>query len=130
MPRDDLGRIVSGVDDADAILRHYQAIQEEERITAGLGQLELVRTQEILRRHLPSPPARILDVGGGTGVHAAWLAEDGYDVHVVDIAPRHVEMVKRTLNSLGVTAEVGEARALGSPDHTFDVSSSSARSTT
>ena len=70
------GRIVSGVDDADAILRHYEAIREEERITAGLGQLELVRTQEILRRHLPSPPARLLDVGGGTGVHAAWLAED------------------------------------------------------
>ena len=98
-----------------------KTIREEERITAGLGQLELVRTQEILRRHLPSPPARILDVGGGTGVHAAWLAEDGYDVHVVDLAPRHVEMVKRTLNSLGVTAEVGDARALGFADHTFDV---------
>ena len=116
-----VSRILLGVDDAEAILGHYQAIREEERITAGLGQLELVRTQEILRRHLPPPPARILDIGGATGVHAAWLAEDGYNVHVVDIAPRHVEMVKRTLSSLGVTAEVGDARALGSSDHTFDV---------
>jgi ubiquinone/menaquinone biosynthesis C-methylase UbiE len=108
------------VDDADAILEHYQAIREEERITAGLGQLELVRTQEVLRRHLPHPPARLLDVGGATGVHAAWLAEDGYDVHVVDLAPRHVEMIRATLASLGVTAEVGDARQLDFPDSGFD----------
>jgi ubiquinone/menaquinone biosynthesis C-methylase UbiE len=120
-PEDNPGRIVCGVDDAESILGHYQAIREEERITAGLGQLELMRTQEILRRHLPPPPARILDIGGATGVHAAWLAEDCYDVHVVDIAPRHVEMVNRTLSSLGVTAEIGDARALGFSDHTFDV---------
>jgi len=108
------------VDEAEAILRHYRAIREEERITAGLGQLELLRTQTILRRHLPSPPARLLDVGGATGVHAAWLAEDGHDVHVVDLASHHVEMVRATLDSLGVTAEVGDARQLALPDSSFD----------
>jgi hypothetical protein len=38
------------------------------------GVLERVRTQELLARFLPPPPARVLDVGGGTGVHAEWLA--------------------------------------------------------
>ncbi|MEU7900263.1 winged helix-turn-helix domain-containing protein [Nonomuraea sp. NPDC049152] len=33
------------------------------------------------------PPARILDVGGGTGVRAQWLAADGYEVHPVDPVP-------------------------------------------
>lgn len=58
------------------------------------GRLELLRTRELARRALAglgSPAARVLDVGGGTGVHAAWLARDGHEVHVVDVVPRHVE---------------------------------------
>ncbi|GAA1312497.1 hypothetical protein Psi02_76930 [Planotetraspora silvatica] len=31
-----------------------------------------------------SPAARILDVGGGMGVHAQWPASDGYGVHLID----------------------------------------------
>ncbi len=108
------------MNDAEDIIRHYETIREGERITAGLGQLELVRTQEVLRRHLPPPPARLLDVGGATGVHAAWLAEDGYDVHVIDLVPHHVETVKALLDSLGVTAGVGDARHLDLPESSFD----------
>ncbi len=61
----------------EAIVRHYQSIREEDRISEGFGQLELMRAREVLRRHLPEPPADVLDVGGATGVHAAWLAGDG-----------------------------------------------------
>jgi hypothetical protein len=60
----------------DTIVRHYQAHHEEARISEGFGQLELLRAQEVLRRHLPRPPAKVLDVGG-TGVHARWLAAAG-----------------------------------------------------
>jgi SAM-dependent methyltransferase len=108
--------------DSDPILRHYEEdIREEDRITSGMGRLELVRTQEILRRHLPKPPADILDVGGATGVHAAWLAADGYRVHIVDLTPRHVEKARADLGPLGVTAELGDARHLAPADATFDV---------
>jgi SAM-dependent methyltransferase len=108
------------MDEAEDVLRHYRSFAEETRISAGLGQLELVRTQEILRRHLPPPPGRVLDVGGGTGVHASWLATDGYGVHVVDLTPRHVEKVRHDLASEGVTAELGDARHLDLPDDSFD----------
>ena len=61
----------------DEILDHYEReIDEGQRLARGLGQLELLRTREIVRRHLPPAPRRVLDVGGGTGVHAAWLAAD------------------------------------------------------
>ena len=112
--------IVSGMDGLESMVGHYESISEGNRITRGLGQLELLRTQEVLRRHLPAPPARILDVGGATGVHAGWLAEEGYLVHVVDLVPNHVEEVVRTLGLLGVTAEVGDARELGQVDAGFD----------
>lgn len=105
----------------DSVVRHYETeIREEDRIVFGLGRLELVRTQEILRRHLPNPPAEILDVGGATGVHAAWLAADGYRVHIVDLTPRHVEKARIDLGPLGVTAELGDARNLPAADASCD----------
>jgi SAM-dependent methyltransferase len=38
-----------------------------------------------LRRHLPDAPARVLDVGCGTGLYAAALASDGYDAVGIDL---------------------------------------------
>jgi len=99
------------------VLRYYAAGREHRRITAGPNRLELLRTQDILRRHLPPPPARVLDVGGGAGVHAAWLASSGYAVHVIDPVPLHVEQAR----ALGtVTAAIGDARELTEPDASYD----------
>ncbi len=99
---------------------HYEQIDEDSRITQGLGRLELLRTQEIVRRHLPDAPLRILDVGGATGVHARWLAADGHAVHIVDLVPAHVEHARRVSGPGGrITAEVGDARALPVPDAGF-----------
>jgi ubiquinone/menaquinone biosynthesis C-methylase UbiE len=106
--------------DLDEVVRHYEARHEEDRLVGGLAELELVRTQEVLRRHLPAPPARVLDVGGGTGVHAAWLLDDGYDVHLVDLTPGHVDRALGRLEGAGLTAEVGDARQLGAADAAFD----------
>jgi ubiquinone/menaquinone biosynthesis C-methylase UbiE len=106
----------------DEIRDHYERqIDESARITRGLAQLELYRTREIIRRHLPAPPLRVLDVGGAAGVHAAWLAEDGHHVHVVDLFPHHVDQARRLTPSRGsVTAEVGDARELTADDQSFD----------
>ncbi|MGH8964411.1 MAG: class I SAM-dependent methyltransferase, partial [Actinomycetes bacterium] len=95
--------------------QHYV---EDERLTRSAhGRLELLRTQELLRRHLPPAPARVLDVGGATGVHARWLAADGYAVHVVDLVPEHVVAAA---GIPGVTAVLGDARALAEPDGAAD----------
>jgi ubiquinone/menaquinone biosynthesis C-methylase UbiE len=103
------------------VVAHYEASLEENRLADGLTALELVRTQEILRRHLPAAPASVLDVGGGTGVHAEWLLADGYSVHLLDITPRHVEQAMTSLGARGLTAEEGDARQLSFPDDSFDV---------
>ncbi len=103
------------------IVRHYETIDEGRRITQGLGQLELLRTREVLGRFLPTSPSFILDVGGATGVHAAWLASRGHAVHVVDLMAHHVEAASRLDASPGrVTAEVGDARELPADDDAYD----------
>jgi SAM-dependent methyltransferase len=107
---------------AGEVRAHYEdAIDEGERLGRGSGRLELLRTQEIVRRHLPPGRLRILDVGGGTGAHAAWLAGDGHRVHVIDPMLRHVEQARRLAGpGRTVTAEIGDARALREPDASAD----------
>jgi ubiquinone/menaquinone biosynthesis C-methylase UbiE len=106
--------------DLDAVVDHYENAHEEDRLRGGFAELELVRTREVLRRHLRAPPARIVDVGGGTGVHAAWLLEDGYDVHLIDLTPRHVRRAQTLLGDRGLNVEIGDARSLPLPDASVD----------
>ena len=97
---------------------YVEGFQEDDRLRLrGHGVLERVRTQELLARFLPGPPGTILDVGGGTGVHAEWLARRGYSVHLIDAVAEHVAVAGRLS---GVTAAVGDARSLAQPDESWD----------
>ncbi|WP_188192157.1 class I SAM-dependent methyltransferase [Nonomuraea sp. SYSU D8015] len=100
------------------LLAYYEQDREHVRLREGRGRLEFWRTQDVLRRALPPTPARVLDVGGGTGVHAEWLSADGYDVELLDPVPLHVE---RAAELAGVTARLGDARQLPAPDASVDV---------
>jgi SAM-dependent methyltransferase len=102
---------------ADEIETYYQAMGERTRIVEGRGRLEYLRTWDILTRSLPAAPAAVLDVGGATGVYARPLAEAGYTVHVVDLMPDHVADAAALP---GVTASVGDARALDIHDDQYD----------
>ena len=98
--------------------RHYATDAEQQRLVrTPHGRLEFLRTQELLRRVL-TPSASVLDVGGGTGVHAEWIARDGHQVHLIDVVPAHVEAAARLP---GVTAAVGDARELAIEDGNVDV---------
>ena len=99
------------------ILAYYERGGEDVRLRSGTGLLEFWRTQDVLRRVLPAAPARVLDVGGGSGVHAEWLAGDSYRVELVDPVPLHVEHASELP---GVTARQGDARALDAPDGSVD----------
>ena len=74
---------------------HYASGYEARRHETGGGKLDAARTQELMRRFLPSPPALVRDVGGGPGGHSCWLAREGYEVHLVDLVPLHVELARR-----------------------------------
>ncbi|MBL7257798.1 class I SAM-dependent methyltransferase [Paractinoplanes lichenicola] len=100
------------------ILDYYLRGGERDRLSAGTGRLEFLRTWDVLVRSLPPAPAVVLDVGGATGVYAKSLAEAGYRVTVVDPVPEHVAAA----GSLdGVEAVLGDARALPAADASADV---------
>jgi ubiquinone/menaquinone biosynthesis C-methylase UbiE len=112
---------------AGADLRDIEAFYgrggERHRLGCGEGALELARTQQLLRRYLPAPPAIVADVGGGPGRYAVWLASRGHHVHLIDLARLHVEQARAAARDAGTTlasAEVGDARSLALGDGSVD----------
>jgi SAM-dependent methyltransferase len=98
------------------ILSHYGEGREHSRLTSGQS-LELLRTQVLLARFLPAPPARVLDVGGGSGVYASWLSERGYQVHLIDPVPLHRE---QAMADGRFSVAAGDARSLAEEDGSYD----------
>jgi ubiquinone/menaquinone biosynthesis C-methylase UbiE len=97
------------------IQEHYLKVQESQRLLSEQGELEKLRTQAILASHLPLAPAHVFDVGGGAGVHAFWLAEQGYQVHLIDPVELHLEQARCQAAASGValaSISLGDARKL------------------
>ena len=105
--------------DLDPRIRdHYLSGNERDRLAAGAGRLEFLRTQDLLTRLLPPPPAVVLDVGGAAGAHAVPLAAQGHEVHLIDPVPLHVEQARAVPGLASVT--LGDALALRWPDASVD----------
>jgi SAM-dependent methyltransferase len=100
----------------DEDISAYYARGEEQGRLSSWGRLERIRTEELLQRFLPAPPAVVLDVGGGPGAYSAWLAGLGNRVALLDPVELHVAQAR----SLGVEASVGDARALPFADESAD----------
>ena len=102
------------------IIDYYATGRELDRLTRGIGPLELARTKELVERYFPAPPAVVFDIGGGPGVYSCWLARKGYEVHLVDAMPLHIEQAGEASaaqpDTPVATLEVGDARALAWPD--------------
>jgi ubiquinone/menaquinone biosynthesis C-methylase UbiE len=106
------------------IIGYYLRGDEATRLLKGYGRLEFTRTQELLGRFLPDPPAVILDVGGGSGIYAGPLASRGYEVHLVDAVPLHVEQALQMSTEQPehplASVKVGDARNLQHDDDSAD----------
>jgi SAM-dependent methyltransferase len=104
----------------DEIRAYYEATGiEQDRLTKGYSRLEFARTKELLERHLPPAPAEVLDVGGGPGTYADWLAALGYQVRLVDPVPLHVEQAAELAAGRFAVA-TGDARQLDEEDASYD----------
>ncbi len=107
------------------LMNYYGSLYNEQtRLLGTWGQVEFARSQGIIRRYLKQPPALVLDVGGAAGRYACWLAREGYEVHLVDPVPLHIEQAwaasaaqpERPLAS----CTLGDARQLEAADELTD----------
>ena len=102
-------------------LAGYNAGIEVGRLHRGLGLIEFERTKEILLEELPPAPAVIYDIGGAYGEYAYFLAEQGYEVHLFDLAEGHIRLAKANKNAAVLAdAAVADARSIPRGDATAD----------
>ena len=108
----------------DKVVEYYSDFNEQDRLSASWGQIEFVRTQNIIMRYLKSPPAVVLDIGGAAGRYSCWLAKEGYEVHLVDPVPVHIKQAKEASNNQAespvASFKVGDARKLEFDDKMAD----------
>ncbi|HEU0013882.1 MAG TPA: class I SAM-dependent methyltransferase [Longimicrobium sp.] len=97
-----------------------------EKFDARFGEWRSVAAQRravrrALLRAFP-PGARVLEMGGGTGEDAAWLASQGYRVLMTDVSPTMVRVAGEKLAGTGVRVRQAPAEDLGrlADEGTFD----------
>ena len=76
--------------DLEGVLGYYGSGIELGRLTRAEGLIEAARTKELILRYVPKG-STVLDVGGGVGFYADWLAHEGHVVRLIDPVPEHVE---------------------------------------
>jgi SAM-dependent methyltransferase len=80
--------------------------------------------RSLLLEHLPPAPARIADLGCGTGTLTVLLAEEGYRVDGLDLSPAMVALAEEKAAAnpdLHVTFQVGDASEPGLVQGSYDV---------
>ena len=101
----------------------YNKASEETRLEKGMGIFEFERIKELIEEHISKPNATIVDVGGGTGKYAEWLAKNAHNVHLIEPVLKHIKLAekraKKLKNPFSVT--VGEAKNLPFKNNSADL---------
>jgi len=106
------------VDDRDRVRSYYRAAgpREWHRLDeVGDGAIELAVTCRALEAHL-SAGARVLDIGGGPGRYALWLARRGHAVSLGDLSPELVEIARGRVAEEGLDSRVSEIAVVDACD--------------
>ena len=69
------------------------------------GQVRTAVLHQQLLLHLPAPPARVLDVGGGAGHQCLPLAQAGYEVTLLDPSRSMLDKAQRRIEGLPAEAQ-------------------------
>lgn len=82
--------------------------------------IELAAWRAAFLRLLPPPPARVLDVGAGTGFLSLNLARLGYRVTALDVAPGMLAQLRTKAEAAGADVTTVEGPAEQPPEGPFD----------
>lgn len=83
--------------------QHYDEQTQYEWERFERHRMEFAITGRALKDYLPSPPAKILDIGGGPGRYALALAKKGYDVTLFDLSKNNLQMAQTKALKAGIS---------------------------
>jgi ubiquinone/menaquinone biosynthesis C-methylase UbiE len=87
------------------IQRYYDENTQYEWERLERHRTEFAVTLRALADHLPAPPARVLDIGGGPGRYAIALTQQGYTVTLLDLAAGNLAFARDRAAATGVTLD-------------------------
>lgn len=101
----------------------YNKVSEETRLEKGMGVFEFERIKSLIEKYLSTSSSKIIDVGGGTGKYAEWLAKKGHDVHLVEPVAKHLQLAENRAKKLKnkFFVHLGESRKLDFPNNYADL---------
>ena len=108
--------------DYHAIVRHYEANNEDARFETRWCGIEYQTTMHYIRKYL-RPGAKVLEIGAGTGRYSLALAQEGYDVTAVELVAHNLDVLRRKITpDMTIQALQGNALDLSRfPDNSFDL---------
>ena len=95
-----------------AIEALYDRDAQREWARADRHRTEFAITLRALGQHLPPPPARVLDCGGGPGRYAIAVAKQGYDVTLFDLSAGNLNLAREKAAGAGVSLTFEQGTAL------------------
>lgn len=106
------------------VVESYENYREEDRLsTNNARRIEFLTTVRVLDEIIKDKKD-ILDCAAGTGIYAFHLADKGHNVTATDITPRHIDIIRNTLNDkpYNMKTAVLDATDMSMfPDECFDV---------
>ena len=88
---------------AEWIESYYDQQSEGEWQRLDSHRTEHAVTERALLEHLPSPPAKVLDCGGGPGRYSIALAQRGYQVTLFDLSAQNLDLARQQATAAGQT---------------------------
>lgn len=100
---------------------HYDRHAEREWERLERHRMEFAIACRVLAEHLPAPPGRVLDVGGGPGRYALRLTQLGYRVTLIDLSQRCLDLALEKATAAGIYLPPPiRGNAVSLPDKTAD----------
>ncbi|GAB5592821.1 hypothetical protein Unana1_07721 [Umbelopsis nana] len=97
--------------DINGVQTLYDTLRNDEWVRLEQHRIEYQVTLTTILKYLPPAPARVADIGGGPGRYSLELARRGYQVTLIDLSPKLLDIARRKAAEEGLEIGIAQASA-------------------